>query len=102
MTIVYLLSLGTLDHRFVGDVNIVTYILKTLNEQKLFHYVKKYDLEGPCYSTDELLHSVGQRIGALMKGGVVDEGRSATHFIKNFREGKFGRIMLDSINEFEK
>ena len=99
--ICYLLSIGTLDHRFVGEVNIVSYILKMLNEQKLYHYVKKYNLEGPCQDTGELLHNVGERIGALLKGGFIDEGRSATHFIKNFREGQFGRIMLDSINEVD-
>ncbi|XP_003389472.1 PREDICTED: mitochondrial ribosome-associated GTPase 1-like [Amphimedon queenslandica] len=96
-----LAAVGTLDHRFVGEVNIAAYILKTLNEQKLYQYIKKYNLEGPCHDTDELLHNVGQRIGALLKGGFVDEGRSATHFIKNFREGQFGRIMLDSISEVE-
>ncbi len=60
-------------------------------------YVKEYKLNGPTDDLYDLLPAVAKRIGALLPGGVLDERRAALHLLHQFREGKLGRITLDSL-----
>ncbi|KAJ1678340.1 Mitochondrial GTPase 1 [Spiromyces aspiralis] len=54
------------------------------------------------YATDNILDFLtilGKRIGALRTGGYVDITAAASHFIHKYREGFFGRILLDDVSE---
>lgn len=51
----------------------------------------------PTNELQPLLQAIGQRIGAVRKGGVIDEEFAARAFIKAFRDGKLGLWALDDM-----
>ena len=61
-------------------------------EQRYGIAVKPYDL------TDEILESIGRKRGMLMGGGVVNTERTSNMLLDEYRNGKLGRITLDSLN----
>ena len=44
---------------------------------------------------DLFLPIVAKRIGALLPGGAVDLERAASFLVRQFRDGKFGKLSLD-------
>jgi len=61
---------------------------------------KRYKLQKLPGETGELLELVGISRGFIGTGGVVDLHKSAHNVLKEFREGKFGRITLDYPEKF--
>lgn len=56
---------------------------------------QRYKLQRLPEETGEMLELVGMSRGYIGTGGVVDLQKSAQNVLKEFREGKFGRITLD-------
>ncbi|OPY63204.1 MAG: Ribosome biogenesis GTPase A [Pelotomaculum sp. PtaU1.Bin065] len=56
---------------------------------------KRYKLQDLPEDAGELLELIGMSRGFIGSGGVVDLQKSAHNVLKEFREGKFGRITLD-------
>jgi len=56
---------------------------------------KRYKLQELPEEAGELLRLIGIKRGFIGTGGVVDILKAAHNVIKEFREGKFGRITLD-------
>ena len=48
--------------------------------------------------TEDILRLLGKKRGMLVKGGTVDEEKTAAMLLKEFRDGKLGRISLESVN----
>ena len=48
-----------------------------------------------------LLHEIGQRRGAVMRGGEIDLQKAAEIVLRDFRSGALGRISLESPQAFE-
>lgn len=46
-------------------------------------------------SPGELLAALGEKRGFIGRGGVVDLNKAARHLLKEFREGKLGRLTLE-------
>ena len=51
----------------------------------------------PTNDIGALLQAIGTRVGALRKGGIIDEDFAARSFIRAFREGKLGLWALDDM-----
>ncbi|CAG8509308.1 10694_t:CDS:1, partial [Racocetra fulgida] len=61
-------------------------------------YVEKFKLSHPTDSIEVLLPEISKRIGALQKHGEYDLNKSAQFFIKQYRNGKYGRYTLDDVS----
>lgn len=59
--------------------------------EKVLH---SWELEEP-EALEELLMSIGRRLGRLSPGGKVDRGAAAKAFLEAFSSGKFGRMSLE-------
>ena len=54
------------------------------------------DNEGYCDPYYDLFLAMGKKRGCVMSGGRVDENRFAGLLLNDFREGRIGRITLES------
>lgn len=60
---------------------------------------KRYRLEEEPENPAALLDAIGQRLGCLMAGGVIDQNRAAEAFLRELRAGKVGRISFEEPEE---
>lgn len=93
---------GAIKDHVVGVDHLVDYLLFILNKKEQYRYVELLNMDGPTTSTDLFLRHASQRL-QKNEGGVVEElsseqfDRAAKHLIQLYREGKFGRFMLDDL-----
>jgi len=57
---------------------------------------ERYKLADLAGEPEELLEAIGAKRGFFISGGAVDTLKSAQNVLKEFREGKLGRITLDA------
>ncbi|CAG8734713.1 16797_t:CDS:2 [Dentiscutata erythropus] len=79
---------GIRDHLSDEEV-MADYLLWRLNNFGNFRYL---------HSIEALLPKISKRIGALQKYGEYDLNKSAMFFIKQYRNGKYGRYTLDDVS----
>jgi ribosome biogenesis GTPase A len=58
-----------------------------------------YDLEGPPELPEHLLEAVARRRGILRAGGELDLQKSAVSLLKDYRDGRLGRLELEQVPE---
>ncbi|XP_032346459.1 mitochondrial ribosome-associated GTPase 1 isoform X2 [Camelus ferus] len=96
---------SVLDH-LVGEETLADYLLYTLNRHQLLGYVQHYSLGGACDDIASVLKRVAvrlrktQRVKVLTGTGDVtviqpDYSAAARDFLRAFRSGVLGRVMLD-------
>nr|XP_031317948.1 mitochondrial ribosome-associated GTPase 1 isoform X2 [Camelus dromedarius] len=96
---------SVLDH-LVGEETLADYLLYTLNRHQLLGYVQHYSLGGACDDIASVLKWVAvrlrktQRVKVLTGTGDVtviqpDYSAAARDFLRAFRSGVLGRVMLD-------
>ncbi|XP_035520070.1 mitochondrial ribosome-associated GTPase 1 isoform X1 [Morone saxatilis] len=94
-----------LDH-LVGEDIIADYLLYSLNRTGKFSYVEKYDLQEPSDDIQNVLKRIAvklgktQRVKAITGVGnitvtVPNYTAAAYDFIRAFRKGELGQVMLD-------
>ena len=98
---VKLASLGIFPDHIYGERNIADYILYTLNVRKEFFYVQFFELQDPTDSIDQLLSNISDFLAQGKLPGPPDLLTAARCFIRNFRDGKLGKIALDHIPDDE-
>nr|XP_020457554.1 mitochondrial ribosome-associated GTPase 1 [Monopterus albus] len=97
---------GTILDHLVGEDVIADYLLYSLNRLGNFSYVEKYDLQEPSDDIQHVLKRIAvklgktQRIKALTGMGnitvtVPNYTAAAYDFIRTFRKGELGKVMLD-------
>lgn len=86
---------GGLFDRTVGPVLLADYLLFTLNRHQNTQYTEFFRLAEPIDDISVFLSAAAKRIGALLPQGQLDIERTAAFFLRNFRNGKFGRFTLD-------
>ncbi|XP_066535203.1 mitochondrial ribosome-associated GTPase 1 [Hoplias malabaricus] len=97
---------GTILDHLVGEDIIADYLLFSLNRLQCFGYVEKYELEGPCDDIQQVLKCIAvklgktQRVKAITGVGditikVPNYSAAAYDFIRSFRKGELGKVMLD-------
>lgn len=97
---------GTILDHLVGEEIIADYLLYSLNRLEKLSYVQKYDLEEPCDDIQHVLKRIAvklgktQRVKAITGIGnititVPNYSAAAYDFIRAFRKGELGQVMLD-------
>lgn len=97
---------GTILDHLVGEDIIADYLLFSLNRLDRFGYVEKYDLEGPCDDIQHVLKRIAVKLGKTKRmkaitgvGNITvqvpDYTAAAYDFIRAFRKGDLGKVMLD-------
>ncbi|MGH0176083.1 UNVERIFIED_CONTAM: hypothetical protein FKN15_071996 [Acipenser sinensis] len=97
---------GTILDHLVGEDVIADYLLYTLNKHEQLSYVDKYELGEPCDDIQHVLKKIAvklgktQRVKAITGVGdititVPNYSAAAYDFIRVFRKGELGRVMLD-------
>lgn len=97
---------GTILDHLVGEDIIADYLLYSLNRLGKFSYVEKYDLQEPSDDIQHVLKRIAvklgktQRVKAITGVGnititVPNYTAAAYDFIRTFRKGELGHVMLD-------
>lgn len=97
---------GTILDHLVGEDIIADYLLYSLNRLERFSYVEKYDLQEPSDDIQHVLKRIAvklrktQRVKAITGVGnitvtVPNYSAAAYDFIRAFRKGELGRVILD-------
>ncbi|XP_030059049.1 mitochondrial ribosome-associated GTPase 1 isoform X2 [Microcaecilia unicolor] len=97
---------GTILDHLVGEDIMADYLLYTLNKKQKFSYVERYDLEEPCDDIENVLKKIAIKLNKTHKvkafTGVGDINMivpnytaAAYDFIRTFRKGDLGKVMLD-------
>lgn len=95
---------GCLPDHLVGEDLIADYLLYWMNANGRFEYVKHMGLDAPSDSIAEVLISSANKLGRTKKikkydGSITvmpDVLLAAKFFIRDFRNGEFGKVNLDS------
>lgn len=86
-----------------GDVfdpdEIVPALMTTLAEVTPKTLKEKYGIEDVHADPQLLIEAAGKRRGCLLPGGHVDYGRAQQAILFDFRNGRLGRITLDTVPE---
>ncbi|KAG7462508.1 hypothetical protein MATL_G00185610 [Megalops atlanticus] len=97
---------GTILDHLVGEDIIADYLLYSLNRLEKFSYVEKYELGEPCDDIQNVLKRVAVKLGKTQRvkaitgvGNITitmpNYTAAAYDFIRAFRKGELGRVMLD-------
>uniref|UniRef100_A0A3Q2QC69 Mitochondrial GTPase 1 n=1 Tax=Fundulus heteroclitus TaxID=8078 RepID=A0A3Q2QC69_FUNHE len=97
---------GTILDHLVGEDVIADYLLFSLNRLGKFGYVEKYDLQEPSDDIQHVLKRIAvklrktQRVKAItgvgnITGTIPNYTAAAYHFIRAFRKGELGQVVLD-------
>lgn len=99
---------GTILDHLVGEDIIADYLLFSLNRLEKFSYVERYDLGEPSDDIQQVLKRIAVKLGKTQRvkaiTGVGDititipnYSAAAYNFIRAFRKGELGQVMLDCI-----
>ena len=87
----------------VGDVfnvsEVVAELMSSLAKTSPEILKEQYNIENPDQDPQVLLEQAGRRRGCLLPGGNIDFDRAEMVVLRDFRNGKLGRITLDPIPE---
>uniref|UniRef100_A0A673JP52 Mitochondrial ribosome-associated GTPase 1 n=1 Tax=Sinocyclocheilus rhinocerous TaxID=307959 RepID=A0A673JP52_9TELE len=97
---------GTILDHLVGEDVIADYLLFSLNRRERFSYVEKYNLEEPSDDIQHVLKWIAVKLGKTKRvkaitgvGNITvqlpDYSAAAYDFIRAFRKGELGKVMLD-------
>ncbi|XP_036402846.1 mitochondrial ribosome-associated GTPase 1 [Megalops cyprinoides] len=97
---------GTILDHLVGEDIIADYLLYSLNRLEKFSYVDKYELGEPCDDIQNVLKRIAVKLGKTQRvkaitgvGNITitmpNYTAAAYDFIRAFRKGELGRVMLD-------
>lgn len=86
-----------------GDVfnasEVVAELMSSLAKTSPEILKEQYNIENPDQGPQVLLEQAGRRRGCLLPGGNIDFDRAEMVVLRDFRNGKLGRITLDPIPE---
>lgn len=86
-----------------GDVfnasEVVAELMSSLGKTSPEILKEQYNIENPDQDPQVLLEQAGRRRGCLLPGGNIDFDRAEMVVLRDFRNGKLGRIILDPIPE---
>jgi ribosome biogenesis GTPase A len=82
--------------------DLVEVSLRLLEELKINYpniLLEKYKFQGVDVAEIELLEELGQKRGFLQTGGLIDMEKTAIALLRDFRNGKLGKISLEKPSE---
>ncbi|KAJ2789473.1 Mitochondrial GTPase 1, partial [Coemansia guatemalensis] len=90
---------GGIKDNIADESVLADYLLFRLNLFNGVDYCNVLGIEEPTDDISDLLQMLGKKIGALRRGGEVDIDKTIHYFLRTFRQGKFGRVCLDDLDE---
>ncbi|EPY53841.1 GTPase [Schizosaccharomyces cryophilus OY26] len=87
---------GCVKEGLIDPVTLVDYLLFRINLVSPSIYAK---WSPPTNDVDEFLGNVAHKIGKLSKGGGYNDNTVSTYIIQQYRSGKLGKFMLDSMDK---
>ncbi|XP_066015427.1 mitochondrial ribosome-associated GTPase 1-like [Pocillopora verrucosa] len=87
--------IGCFKDHIVGEELIADYLLYILNKEKRFEYVESFGLRNPSDNVNFVMRQWAKKLNATISGGVPDYRRAHVDFLKRFRTGMLGHILLD-------
>lgn len=91
--------LGALKDHLIPKDEVVIHGFTLLKERYPEAFRKRYDLESVDMEIMELFDAIGRRMGCVQKGGAIDYDRVMDRFLHDFRHKKFGRIMVETVED---
>lgn len=89
--------IGAIKDELVGEELLCDFLHWRLCEQGRAPDWELYGLNGAPGTCEELLLAVARRRGMLAPGGAPDRPRAAAALLKDFRDGRLGRVPLDGL-----
>ncbi|MBU5594942.1 ribosome biogenesis GTPase YlqF [Amphibacillus sp. MSJ-3] len=94
-----LAAIGTIKDQLLSIEDIARFTLNHIKKSYPDLLMDRYQLKNFDANFETILEEIGQQRGALAPGGSVDLNKTAELFIRDFRNGKIGRITLEQPND---
>ncbi|WP_440895291.1 ribosome biogenesis GTPase YlqF [Amphibacillus sp. Q70] len=94
-----LAAIGTIKDQLLSIEDITRFTLNYIQQSYPHLLMERYQLEDVEADFEQILEQIGQQRGALAPGGSVDLSKTAELIIRDFRNGKVGRITLEQPND---
>jgi ribosome biogenesis GTPase A len=95
-----LAAVGAVKDEIIDSYELGIELVDFLRENVPVKLQERYKIEALDVERAAILEEIGRHRGCLIAGGVVDMEASARLLIKDFREGRLGRITLESAGEW--
>ena len=88
---------GAIKDSVVGTSQLSIYLIRILKQKLPDKLQKFYQLtpENLALFPEEILQKIAENRGCLKRGGVVDQPRAESLLLRDFRQGKLGRLSFD-------
>eukprot|EP01089_Gocevia_fonbrunei_P006659 TRINITY_DN1746_c0_g1_i1.p1 TRINITY_DN1746_c0_g1~~TRINITY_DN1746_c0_g1_i1.p1 ORF type:complete len:179 (-),score=41.45 TRINITY_DN1746_c0_g1_i1:9-545(-) len=96
---VKLALISSIKETLLDSTLLADYLLYCMNKQGKYHYMQLGDFKEPTDDIATALKIIGQRLGTKRRGGGVDLELAAKFFVKKWRAGDLGRLILDEVEE---
>lgn len=94
-----LAATGAIKDEILDPVELGMELVRFIREAVPQQLAKRYKIHMPDAEPDDILAEIGRRRGCLVKGGEIDMEAAARLFVKDFREGRLGRLTLEKPEE---
>ncbi len=96
---------GAIKDSIVGTSQLSIYLIKILKQKLPVNLQTFYQLTSEDLNLfpEDILHKIAENRGCLKRGGALDEPRVENLILRDFRQGKLGRLSFDypnAANEF--
>lgn len=88
---------GTIKDDVIDKIEVAYKLLEKLQKEYSTYLIERYKLKQDDINLDtiKLMELIGQKRGALVTGGNVDNQKISNILLEDFRSGKIGRITLE-------
>ena len=94
---------GAIKDSVVGEDRMADYLVGQARLKALTAFNAYYQIDFPPEVGNlQVIEAIAQKRGCLKAKGEVDLHRISEHILKDFREGKIGRITFDSFDDYKK
>ncbi|KAJ2549701.1 Mitochondrial GTPase 1 [Coemansia sp. RSA 1878] len=90
---------GGIKDNIADDTVLADYLLFRLNRLDHTDYSAVLGISQRTDDISEFLQLLGTKIGALRRGGELDTDKTIQFFLRAFRQGRFGQLCLDELDE---
>ncbi len=89
--------LGTIKDHLLPLHDVAAFGIRHLAATAPGAFIDRYGVEADADDIAATLEGIGRRFGALQRGGEIDVDRVVDLFIHDFRDARFGKVMLDEV-----
>ena len=91
---------GAIKDSIVGTSQLSIYLIRILKQKTPYKFQKFYQLskEDLALFPEDILQKIALTRGCLKRGGAIDQRRAENLLLRDFRQGKLGRLSFDYPN----